>query len=440
MNSIIVEILVIVLLVLLNGLFALAEIAILSARRGRLLSLEAEGVRGAKAALSLSEHPTRFLSTIQSGITLIGVLAGAFGGATIANELNVFLQQLLPDWDYSQAVSVFVVVAAITYLSLVIGELVPKQLALVNPERFAIAVAPLIQVVAQVAAPFVRILSISTRAIMHLFPVSRDRAASISEAEILYMLEQGAREGVFFEDERDMVEQVLDLDMRSIQTVMTPRLEIDWLDVNDDPEEIQKEVIGNLQAAYPVAEGDLDKVIGVVRVEDMLAQRLEGKPFNIREILRPPLFVPESISVLNVLQQMRTDRAHIALVFDEYTGLHGLVTLTDILESIAGDIPTAEETIEPSILRRDDGSWLVDGRAPIFELEETLDRDLQHELLDVQSQTIAGLVMALMQRIPSEGDHCSWAGVRYEVIDMDGVRVDKILVEELESPPSSQEA
>ncbi len=438
MNSIF-EILVIVLLILLNGLFALAEIAILSARRGRLLSMEAEGVRGASAALSLAGEPTRFLSTIQSGITLIGVLAGAFGGATIANELNIFLQQLVPNWDYSQVVSVFLVVAAITYLSLVIGELVPKQLALINPERFAVAVAPLIQVLAKVAAPFVRILSFSTRALMRIFPVSRERAASISEAEILYMLEQGAREGVFFEDERDMVEQVLDLDMRSIQTVMTPRLEIDWLNVDDSLEEIQAVVIENLQAAYPVAEGDLDEVIGVVRAEDLLSQSLQGKPFNIREIMRPPLFVPESISVLSVLQQMRTDRAHIAMVFDEYTGLHGLVTLTDILESIAGDLPLAEEPVEQPILLRDDGTWLIDGRAAIFELEEVLDRDLQHELLDVQSQTVAGFVIALMQRIPSEGDRCNWAGVGFEVIDMDGLRVDKVLVKELEDPPPEQE-
>jgi putative hemolysin len=273
---------------------------------------------------------------------------------------------------------------------------------------------------------------------MRLLPVSRERAASISEEEILYMLEQGAREGVFFEDERDMVEQVLDLDIRSIQTVMTPRLEIDWLDINDPLEEVKLEIIENLQAAYPVAEGDLDRVIGVVRAEDLLSQSLEGKPFDIRAILRPPLFVPESISVLKVLQQMRTDRAHIALVFDEYTGLHGLVTLTDILESIAGDIPSAEEPVEQTILAREDGSWLVDGRVPIIELEEELDRDLQHELLDVQSQTVAGLVMALMQRIPSAGDRCTWAGVGYEVMDMDGVRVDKVLVEELEDQQSEE--
>ncbi|MGD2162998.1 MAG: hemolysin family protein [Anaerolineales bacterium] len=440
MDSIALEMLIILLLILLNGLFALAEIAILSARRPRLLSLEAEGVRGAKAALSLAEQPTRFLSTIQSGITLIGVLAGAFGGATIADELYLLFEQLWPGWSYNQAVSVFLVVAAITYLSLVIGELVPKQLALVNPERFAVIVAPVIQFAAHLASPFVRILSLSTRAIMRIFPISRERAASISEAEILYMLEQGAREGVFFEDERDMVQQVLDLDMRSIQTVMTPRLEIDWLDIEDPIDELKAFVIDNPQAAYPAAKGDLDEVVGVVRAEDLLSQSLQRKPFNIEEILRPPLFVPESISVLNVLQQMRSDRAHIALVFDEYTGLNGLVTLTDILESIAGDIPLPEEPIEKLIVSREDGTLLVDGRAPIFELEEALDRDLQHELLDVQSQTIAGLVMALMQRIPSEGDRCTWAGVGYEIVDMDGVRVDKVLVKELEEPPSSQEA
>jgi putative hemolysin len=310
--------------------------------------------------------------------------------------------------------------------------LVPKQLALVNPERFATAVAPIIQTLAHLAAPFVRILSLSTRTVMRILPVSRKRAATISEDEILYMLEQGAREGVFFEDERDMVEQVLDLDIRSIQTVMTPRLKIDWLDIEDPVEEIRSFVIDNPQTAYPVARGDLDNVIGVARAEDLLAQSLKGQPFDIEDSLRPPLFVPESVSVLSVLQQMRTERTHVALVFDEYTGLHGLVTLTDILESIAGNIPQAEETVGPSIVSRGDGTWLVDGRSAIFQLEEVLERDLQHELLDVQSQTVAGLVMALLQRIPSEGDRCTWAGVEFEILDMDGVRVDKVLVKELE--------
>jgi putative hemolysin len=369
---------------------------------------------------------------------VIGVLAGAFGGATIADELNLILERLFPGWVNNQLVSVVLVVAFITYLSLVIGELVPKQMALVNPERFAAAVAPGIQLLAHVAAPFVRILSISTRTIMRIFPVSRQRAAAISEAEILYMLEQGAREGIFFEDEREMVEQVLDLDMRSIQTVMTPRLEIDWIDLLDSAEDIRSFVIGNPQTAYPVAKGDLDDVIGVVRAEDLLAQSLKGQPCAIEEILRPPLFVPESVSVLSVLQQMRTERTHIALVFDEYTGLHGLVTLTDILESIAGNLPQAEEPLEPSIVSRGDGTWLVDGRSAIFQLEEVLERDLQHELLDVQSQTVAGLVMALLQRIPLEGDRCTWAGVEFEIIDMDGVRVDKVLVEELDDQPSNQ--
>jgi putative hemolysin len=438
MGSVFLEILVIFLLILLNGLFALAEIAILSARRARLLEMAANGSHGAGVAVKLAEQPARFLSTIQSGITLIGVLAGAFGGATIADELNLILERLFPGWVYNQVVSVVLVVAFITYLSLVIGELVPKQMALVNPERFASAVAPGIQLLAHVAAPFVRILSISTRTIMRIFPVSRQRAAAISEAEILYMLEQGAREGIFFEDEREMVEQVLDLDMRSIQTVMTPRLEIDWIDLLDSAEDIRSFVIGNPQTAYPVAKGDLDDVIGVVRAEDLLAQSLKGQPCAIEEILRPPLFVPESVSVLSVLQQMRTERTHIALVFDEYTGLHGLVTLTDILESIAGNLPQAEEPLEPSIVSRGDGTWLVDGRSAIFQLEEVLERDLQHELLDVQSQTVAGLVMALLQRIPLEGDRCTWAGVEFEIIDMDGVRVDKVLVEELDDQPSNQ--
>jgi putative hemolysin len=437
MNSLFLEILVILLLILLNGLFALAEIAILSARRARLIQLEAQGVRGAKAALSLSEHSTRFLSTIQSGITLIGVLAGAFGGATLADELNVLLEQILPGWSYNQALSVFLVVAAITYLSLVIGELVPKQLALINPERFATAVAPLVQVVAFITSPFVRILSISTRAIMRLVSVRSERAASISETDILYILEQGAREGIFFEDEREMVEQVLDLDARSIQTVMTPRLEIDWLDLEDPLEEVRSFVISNPQAAYPAARGSLDEVVGVVRAEDLLVQRLQGKPLNLQEVLQPPLYVPESSSVLNVLRQMRSNRAHIALVFDEYAGLGGLVTLTDILESIAGDLPLADEKTEKLILPRADGTWLVDGRVAIFELEETLDRNLQHELLDVQSQTVAGLVMALMQRIPVEGDRCTWAGIGFEVVDMDGVRIDKVLVKELEESASA---
>lgn len=437
MISLFIEMLVILGLILLNGLFALSEIAILSARRARLLNLEERGVRGASAALALAEQPAKFLSTIQSGITLIGVLAGAFGGATIAKELNVLLEQLLPGWGYNQVVSVFIVVAVITYLSLVIGELVPKQLALVDPERFAVMVAPAIQFLAKIAAPFVRLLSISTRAIMRILPVSQGQASQASEEDILYMLEQGEREGIFYEDERDMVEQVLDLDTRSIQVVMTPRLEINWLDVADPVDELKALIIRNPQTAYPVADGDLDQVLGVVRAEDLLAQSLQGKPFEIHAIIRPALFVPESVSILNVLQQMRSNRTHVALVFDEYTGLNGLVTLTDILEAIAGDLPLAEEPAEQAVIPREDGSFLVDGRTAIIELEEALGRDLQHELLDVHSQTIAGLVMALLQRIPSEGDRCNWAGVGFEILDMDGVRVDKVLMNVFEDDQPS---
>lgn len=428
MNLVLIEISVILALILLNGLFALAEIAILSARRVRLQKLADDGIRGAQAALDLAAQPTRFLSTIQSGITLIGVLAGAFGGATIADELNKLLQATVPGWTYSQAFSVIGVVAVITYLSLVIGELVPKQLALVNPERFAVSVAPFILILARIASPFVRLLTISTHTVMRLLPVTRARAASISEADVLYLLEQGAREGIFFEDEREMAKQVLDLDVRPIQSVMTPRLEIDWLDTEDPDEEIKRTIAESPQAAYPVGGGSLDEITGIVRAEELLTTSISGVALNLESLLRPALFVPESASILDVLQQMRTARTHIALVLDEYAGMNGLVTITDILEAIAGDLPVEDEPTEMSIRQREDGSLLVDGLTSVHDLQETINLDLQHELLDSQSQTVAGLVVARMQRIPRKGDRCSWVGVTFEILEMDGVRVDKVIV------------
>jgi putative hemolysin len=387
-----------------------------------------QGARGAAAALSLANSPTRFLSTVQIGITLVGIFAGAFGGATIARRLGEWLQAIAPGLPHSEAISVAIVVIGITYLSLVLGELVPKRIALSNAERVASLVAPLMIVLSRMAGPFVRLLSLSTDSVVRLLPWKLPTQSAVSEEEIILLIEEGREQGVFATAEQHMIEQVFDLDQRSIQTVMTTRMQVIWLDSEAPPEKIIDTIQSSRHTSYPVGRGSLDEVLGVVQAKDLLAQVLNGAPLDLPAAIRPALFVPESISVLTLLERLKAARAHLALVIDEYAGLHGLVTLTDILEAIAGEIPLPGETAGPGVVRRADGSWLIDGRLPIDDLEDHIGRRVRHPAIDDHYQTIGGHVMALLQRIPQAGDRVMWRGLQFEVVDMDGRRVDKVLI------------
>jgi putative hemolysin len=427
-----IEIAVVLVLILLNGLLAMAEMAVVSARRARLQQRAEDGDAGARRALEVAESPSRFLSTIQIGITLIGVLAGAFGGATIAQELADVLAGVSFLARYSEAVAVAIVVITITYLSLVLGELVPKQLALNNPERIASAVTPPIHVVSNLASPLVWLLTASTRLVMRLLRVQASAEPPVTESEIRIMIAEGTEAGVFAEAEQDMVEAVFRLGDRRVDAVMTPRTEIEWLDVEDHDEEIEQTIVNSTHSRFPVAKGDLDQVQGVVRARDLLGGCLAGGPLDLQSVLYSCYFVPESAPALKVLDTLKSTGTSMAFVIDEYGGLQGLVTVTDIVEGIVGDLPDAGELDRPRAVQRDDGSWLLDGLLPVDEFKEMFDLDSLPGEDEANYQTLGGFVMDYLGHIPRVADHFAHEGLEIEVVDMDLHRVDKVLVRRLE--------
>jgi putative hemolysin len=431
MESITTQIVIILALIVANGLFSMAEIAIISARKVRLHQRAEEGDPRAKIALALASSPNQFLSTVQIGITLVGILTGAFGGATIVDQLTLVLNQI--DWivPHGGAVSLFVVVLAITFLTLIIGELVPKQIGLQHAESISAAFAPAMRNLAWVASPLVHLLSISTQLVLRLFGIKPSTEASVTEEEIKMMIEQGTQEGVFEPTEQEMVERVFRLGDRTVNALMTPRPDVVWLDLNDPPEETQQKITSSSHTHYPVAEDQIDAIIGMVNSKDLLSQNLSCRPIDLRSVLRPALFIPESMSALDVLERFKKKRTHVALVIDEHGGFQGLVTTSDVLEAIVGDIPTPGEDEEGEITRREDGSWLVDGKVLADDLKEFLERDELPFEDENLYQTLGGLVMAFLDRIPRSGDHFDWSGFRFEVVDMDGHRVDKVLIRPL---------
>ncbi len=435
MDSVALEMLFIVLLVITNGVFAMSEIAVVSARKARLQQRADAGDRGAHIALELANTPNQFLSTIQIGITLIGILAGAFGGATLAEELAAELNRIQWLAPYSEAIGVSIVVVGITYLSLVVGELAPKRLALNNAERIASTVAPWMRTLSRVASPAVRLLSLSTELVLRALGMRPSVEMPVTEEEIKLMIEQGTQVGVFVPAEQEMVKRVFRLADRTVGVLMIPRPDVIWLDLNDSLEEVRHKIIASGYSQFPVAQGDLDNVLGLVYAKDLLAQILSGQPADLKVALRPALFVPESMLVLEVLERLKETRSQVVLVIDEHGGFQGLITIHDILEAIVGDIPLPDEVAEA--VRREDGSWLMDGRLLVDELRDVIRLEKLPYEGEGHYQTLGGLVMTCLGRIPSTGDHFEWGGFRFEVVDMDGRRVDKVLVAPV-SPESLQ--
>ena len=422
------EIVILFLLFLLNGLFAMAELAIVSARRERLQMLIDSGHRGAVVALRMSEEPTNLLSTVQVGITLIGILAGAFGGATLSEELAALLAPLPVIGPYSEAIALAIVVAAITFFSVVLGELVPKRFALRNPERVAASIARPMYVLSQIVRPVVWLLSRATTFFLRLVGISGDAdGGSVSEEEIRLLMEQAAESGVFEAAERDMVEGIFRFGDRQLRSLMTPRTEIIWLDVNDPPQAVRETVRGSHHSRFPVCEGALDRVLGIVQAKDLLSDSWTGGEADLRALAQPPLFLPETMLALRALERFKQTGIQVALLVDEYGGIEGLVTLMDMMESIVGDIPSLDEIAEPPVVRREDGSWLVEGYLDVDDLKELLDVE---ELPDEEDfQTLGGFTVSRIGRLPRVGDHFNWVRFRFEVVDMDGNRVDKVLIQ-----------
>jgi putative hemolysin len=368
------EILVILLLMIANGLFSMSEMAIVSARRARLQELVEQGNANARAALELANSPNRFLSTVQIGITLIGILTGAFGGATLANSLSPYIQLIPFLRQSSETVAFGLVVLLITYLSLIIGELVPKRLALSNPERIATAVAIPMRGIARLASPLVHLLSLSTEAVLKL--LRADVASGeplVTEEEIKVLVRQGTEAGMFEVAEQDMVERVFRLGDQQVSALMTPRLDIIWLDLNDSAETNRRKMSESRHSRFPVCQETLDNVLGVIHVTDVLTRSLSGEPIDLATLLRQPLFLPESTHAFKVLERFKQSGTHVAMVVDEYGVIQGMVTLNDVMEVIIGDVPFADNPQEEMVIRREDGSWLLDGMLQVDEVKELLD-------------------------------------------------------------------
>lgn len=423
------EIVFVVFLTVLNGVFSMSELAIVSARKVLLQQSARKGNRGAQAALDLAGEPNAFLSTVQIGITLIGILAGAVGGGGIAQYIELQLKELPVVGRYAQTIGVGIVVLIITYLSLVIGELIPKRLALGNAEGISTFMSRPMKTLAFVTSPVVWLLSFSTDFILRLFGVGEHSEKPITEEEIRVLIHQGAQAGMLEHAEREMVEGVFKLGDRKVGALMTSRKEIAWLDLEDSHEELRKKIVEYRYSRFPVAHGSLDRIAGIVQAKDLLDRLLQGFSFDLKEVLQHALFVPENMPALKMLETFKRSGRHLAFVVDEYGVVQGMVTLHDILEAIVGDLPMVEDLEEEQAIRREDGSWLLDGMLSVDKLKQILQLEHLPEEEKDAFQTLGGFVFARLGHIPKTGERFEWMGHRFEVIDMDKHRVDKVLLQ-----------
>ncbi|MEZ4595224.1 MAG: hemolysin family protein [Chloroflexota bacterium] len=420
--------LIVLLLIIANGIFAMAEISVVSARKARLQQQANEGRRGAKLALQLATDSDDFLSTVQIGITLIGILAGVFGGQTIAGQLAPLLEPLPLIGPYSDSVSLGIVVVIITYLSLVIGELVPKQIGLNNPERIASLMAQPMSVLAKLTSPLVSLLSLSTRLVLRLLRIEPNKESPVTVEELQILVQQSAESGIINPLNEEMMEQVLRLSEQRVNALMTDRIDMVWLDLDDALEVNRQKIIQSGHSRFPVTREDADNILGIVFVKDLLAQCLSDQPLDLEAAIKPALFVPEGLPVLELLERFKEAKTQIAFVLDEHGGVEGLLTFNDLLETIVGDVPEFHDPADPTATKREDGSWLVDGKMLIDDFKMLFNIDDMPEEDKNYYQTLGGFVMFHLGRVPQAGDAFVWDGFGFEVMDMDWRRVDKVLL------------
>lgn len=415
------EFVVAVILIALNGLFALSELAVVSAKKSRLRTLADSGRRGAAQALALAEEPGRFLSTVQIGITLVGILAGVFSGAGLSARLQAVFMDAGMGARLAEPFAYTLVIGAITYLSVIVGELVPKHVALAHPEAIACAVAPTMRLISRAAAPLIWLLDRSAKLVLRLFGATPPQTA-VTEQDIRSIVAEAETAGVIETDERAMITGVLRLGDRGVRDVMTPRPRVQWIDISQPDEEIRHTLIANPRSRLPVAEGAVDNMIGVVDTGALLARALAGEKFDLRAAIRKAPILPDTVDALHVLTVLREAETPMALVHDEYGHFEGIVTPADILDAIAGAFRAEQDT--PDAVRREDGSWLLSGSMPADEMAEALGVTLA---ADRDYETVAGFVIALLGRLPEVTNEATALGWRFEVVDLDGRRVDKVL-------------
>jgi Hemolysins and related proteins containing CBS domains len=430
-----IEIVVILLLIIINGIFAMGEIVIVSSRKTRLQQWANEGNAKALAALKLSQEPTLLLSTTQAGITLIGIMVGALGEATLAGHLAKQLAHISIIAPYSSVISLAVVVVCITYISLIIGELVPKRLGQYSPERIASAMAPPMRLFSVIASPIIKVLTLSTDSLLWslaLIGFRQPKAPPISEEEIKVMIEEGMQAGTFEETEQGIIERVFRLNDQHVARLMVPRTKIVWLDVSDTAENLQSVLLDNNFTRFPVCSEGLDKILGVVHVKDLLGSPVEDLPADIKRQMRPAIFIPKQMRALKVLELFKQSGMYLGIVIDEYGSIIGLVSLNDILQAIIGNISPLDNPEDPKMTQREDGSWLMDGMLPIERFKEIT--GVEKLPGEEKFQTLGGFIMTHTGSVPSAGDHFEWDNLRIEVVDMDGNRIDKALVSPVKDP------
>jgi putative hemolysin len=439
MPEVFTEIILVLLLIIANGLFSMSEMALVSARKARLRKMADEGSAGASAALVLAANPNDFLSTVQIGITLIGILAGAYGGASISKPLAEWLGTFPTFAEHSVNISFIIVVTGITFLSLVIGELVPKQLALSHAERIAASVAPPMRFISFISAPFVRVLGIASTFVLWALRIRVGDEQSVTEEEVKLLLDEAARSGHVEESEQDIVHNVLALNDIRVSSLMTRRSDLVSLDIDEPVVRTLQKVADSKHTYYPVYDKNLENVLGLVSFKQLFGESVYGRTIDLRQHMVTPLYVPQNTSALKLLELFKQSRKHIALAIDEYGGIQGIVTITDVLESMVGELSLVEQNVEPQLTKRDDGSWLIDGLASCEILKKVLKLNAVPDESIGGFDTVGGMMMTRISRIPRVGDRFEHENMRFEVVDMDGNRVDKIMVTPLKQKSVTKE-
>lgn len=407
----------------------MSEIAVVSSKRIRLQKLAENGSRGAKAAMELADSPSRFFSTIQVGITLIGIFNGAFGEASLVDRLTPEIETIALLKPYAREVSLGVVVIGITFLSLILGELVPKRIAMQYPESVASLIAAPMQWLSRLMGPFVKILTVATEFVLRVLRLHHKKDDAVTEEEIAGLLQEGTDAGLFEKTEHEIVSRALRLDDQRVAALMTPRLDVHFIDLEDPLEVNLLKIADSPYNRFPVCKGDISNVIGIVHASHLFEQSIRGQTIDIPAAVRPPLFVPETISAMQLLETLKKNRAELALIVDEYGELEGIVTLSDVLGALVGDVSVIDEQQEQDAVRREDGSWLLDAGISLDRFREVLETDVDFPDEDSGSyHTLAGFIMTWLGHIPEISEHFDWEGYRFEVVDMDRNRIDRILI------------
>jgi putative hemolysin len=416
------DLIIIIVLLMMNGILAMTETALLAVRLARLQNLAKDGDKRAQSAIKLAENPNQFLSTIQVGITLIDVMTGAIGGATLAMVVSGWFSKIPQLEPYSNSIGLFLVIGSITFLSIILGELVPKRLAIQQPEKIASLMAGPMAFTSKLMTPIVRFLSASTNLVLRLLGVEDSKGPLVTEEEIQVLLDQGTQAGIFDEVEQDMVQGVFSLNDRRLSSLMTPRSEITWLDVNDQPDVVLRKIADSPYSRLPVCKGELDHILGVVKAKDVLLAEMGGKGQRIKELLQPGFFLPESAFASHALAMFREGESEVIFIIDEFGVVQGLVTIVDIVSEIIGEFANDS----PQAVQRQDGSWLLDGMLPIEDFKTIFDLEILPS--EKEYETLAGLILILMGRVPVPAEEHVWNSLKFEIMDMDGNRVDKVLV------------